>query len=159
MPEAVHADLETARGELPQQASVQGIPGAEVEGGAEAVLLFEVGHGERPPNTALVLDVVREDHGRAVPVGPEPAETPLTPVLHEQQAEGVEAEERRDAQIQRPRWEVRPSLPADDHPPAGDLGGTRDEPLRAIEEVELLGREAPVGTVARPFLAHIAAIR
>ena len=122
------------------------------------MLLLEVGHGERPPNTALVLDVVREDHGRAVAVGPEPAETALGPVLHEQQAEGVEAQEPRDAQIQRPRWEVRPPLPADDHPPAGDLGGTRDEPFRAIEEVELLGRESPVGTVVRPLLADVAAI-
>ena len=122
------------------------------------MLLLEVGHGERAPNAALVLDVVREDHGRAVAVGPEPAEAALGPVLHQQQAEGVEAEEPRDAQVQRPRREVGPSLPPDDHPPAGDLGGTRDEPFRAIEEVELLGREAPVGTVARPFLAHIAPI-
>ena len=122
------------------------------------MLLLEVGHGERAPNTALVLDVVREDHGRAVAVGPEPAEAALASVLHEQLAEGVEAQEPRDAQIQRPRREVGPSLPADDHPPAGDLGGTRDEPFRAIEEVELLGREAPVGTVARPLLADVAAI-
>ena len=122
------------------------------------MLLLEIGDGERPPHAALVLDVVREDHGRAVAVGPEPAEASLATVLHEQQAEGVEAQQPRDAEIDgqagksgRPCQRMIIRLPA--------IWAARGkEPFGAIEEVELLRREPAVGTVARPCLAHIAAI-
>src|SRR6266566_10045083 len=111
------ADLEAPARQLPQKSGIDSVPRPEVERRAEAELLLDVGQGEREWQPLLALDVVRENDGRSEGCRPEPPEGRLRSPLREQHAERVEANEARDAQVDRPLRKPREALPPDQQAP------------------------------------------
>ena len=97
--------------------------------------LLEIRHLDGKELTLCGLHVVREDHGGSVRSWPEPAELRLALASHEQQAVGVEAQQLRDAPLERPERKVREPFVPDEHPSASDLKRPRDESLHTIEGI------------------------
>ena len=79
MPETVDAHLESTLLELAEDAEVEAVPAADIEGGAETPLFLEVCDLEREAKTIGRLDVMRQDERRTVRVRPEPAAAKALP--------------------------------------------------------------------------------
>src|SRR5438874_3969650 len=98
--EAVQPNLEATRGQFGQDALVDRIvAGDDVERGAKAAFLFEIGDLECAPQPVAALNVVGQDQRRAVALRPEPGERRLLEAGRAQQAVSVETDKSVDRQV------------------------------------------------------------